>query len=730
MSNPPQEVDRSSAGESSQPPLVVHPTGLSDTDTTSVAPDHGEPGRQQQPPIVKTVKERPEIPSLMDIYPRFMGSNDPRAKVYTPEQQKKAWSDSAETVQKWSDQMVEQWNKEIDTYLVFAGLFSAILTAFNVQSYVLLQPGARDPSTPVSAQSSSTSPIHAWAIWLNGLWFSGLVLSLASAALGISVKQWLDEYSRGLSGASRSVARARQYRLNNLNKWRVCDIVDIIPILLQLALACFLAGLLILLWTLHHTLAIAVSVFVGILAIFTIATTLLPLFEESCAYLSPQTHMLDYLLQPNHYKNWLYTLPTKLSDSPGINPSWRRARADSEPVLAALPAPRRRVERIAQLAGKLSQSVKCFVRAGSSPKPTRQGREQSTINKIAEELDIQLLVEACSFTLRPEALSSAAVCLTVLKDDDVLRFFQQLRKSTRAHFGIQADEISGPLGMGNQHQLLWLQIMLCALNAGDKSLSPVDAKALGLYAHWGQWPTDMREADAEWAGYCLSSILEHLQAPITLAPITPAPITPKETPSPKYQPSLLDGAMQAILSNVIKREGPLWNVVLQVVSSSYRAVRLSESKLLQVSSSNLTQALKLSHGYAGNVRRFLERANRALTSPLAIDNWILITIRTYTGDVLTEVARNLFKLPTPTFLTNLLYFDLIESLADQMALDGPGVLLCIPGDSIPDFVRMLDELATRSREDHESWGPYEPALNDLRQQVAPRVVDGSMGQPA
>ncbi|EIW63191.1 uncharacterized protein TRAVEDRAFT_115042, partial [Trametes versicolor FP-101664 SS1] len=121
-----------------------------------------------------------------------MSSSDPRAKVYTPEQQKKAWSDSAETVQKWSDQMVEQWNKEIDTYL--AGLFSAILTAFNVQSYVLLQPDARDPSTPVSAQSSSTSSIRAWAIWLNGLWFSGLVLSLASAALGISVKQWLDEY--------------------------------------------------------------------------------------------------------------------------------------------------------------------------------------------------------------------------------------------------------------------------------------------------------------------------------------------------------------------------------------------------------------------------------------------------------------------------------------------------------------------------------------------------------
>ena len=58
--------------------------------------------------------------------------------------------------------MVDQWNKEIDTMLVFvgvvfhrrcnldfrtdrsgmhqAGLFSAILTAFNVQSYILLTP--------------------------------------------------------------------------------------------------------------------------------------------------------------------------------------------------------------------------------------------------------------------------------------------------------------------------------------------------------------------------------------------------------------------------------------------------------------------------------------------------------------------------------------------------------------------------------------------------------------
>ncbi|EIW53860.1 uncharacterized protein TRAVEDRAFT_87322, partial [Trametes versicolor FP-101664 SS1] len=58
----------------------------------------------------------------------------------------KAWQDAAGMVQRYSDGMVERWNKEIDTYLVLAGLFSAILTAFNVQSYLLLQPSASDAS--------------------------------------------------------------------------------------------------------------------------------------------------------------------------------------------------------------------------------------------------------------------------------------------------------------------------------------------------------------------------------------------------------------------------------------------------------------------------------------------------------------------------------------------------------------------------------------------------------
>ncbi|EIW58205.1 uncharacterized protein TRAVEDRAFT_123752, partial [Trametes versicolor FP-101664 SS1] len=78
-----------------------------------------------------------------------------RDKVFTEERKTKAWKDTTETVQKYSDEMIRRWKEEIDTYLVFAGLFSAVLTTFNVQSYLLLQPAPPDPSFAVLQQISS-----------------------------------------------------------------------------------------------------------------------------------------------------------------------------------------------------------------------------------------------------------------------------------------------------------------------------------------------------------------------------------------------------------------------------------------------------------------------------------------------------------------------------------------------------------------------------------------------
>ncbi|KAI0359357.1 hypothetical protein OH77DRAFT_1021012 [Trametes cingulata] len=299
--------------------LQWQPTGQQSTPTRSASP----------PPLPPFPKEW-AFPSIEELMKQ-------REELFTWEEKEEAFALLAGTVKKHTDEMIDRWNTEIDTYLVYAGLFSAIVTAFNVQSYLVLQQQP-DPMLAAMQQISlqlsslaihppfinSTQPAFgssdaaragpapgpppgAATVAINTLWFSSLVLSLSSASVGIMVKQWLNEFKSGLpsdktaseKGESRKgretleSARLRQYRLNNLEKWRVHLIVLAIPVLLQLALAFFLAGLLVLVWSLHPTVAAVTTSFVSLLAIFTLASMLLPAFKQSCAYLSPQALLVD-----------------------------------------------------------------------------------------------------------------------------------------------------------------------------------------------------------------------------------------------------------------------------------------------------------------------------------------------------------------------------------------------------------------------------------------------------
>ncbi|KAL1937850.1 hypothetical protein VTO73DRAFT_12743 [Trametes versicolor] len=407
---------------------------------------------------------RPEIPAEVNIYSLYWK----KFKVYTEEQKTKAWSDAAGMVQTYSDDMIERWNKEIDTYLVFAGLFSANLTAFNVQSYLLLQPAPPDPSIAILQQISSqlwsfstqpfdSSPqpsgiapaltvntpprIPRWAIWLNSLWFSGLILSLTSASVGIMVKQWLNEYSSGVSGTSRPAARVRQHRLNNLKLWHVEDVVGVIPVLLQLALAFFLSGLLILLWNYNDIVAAIASALVGLLAVFAIISTLLPLFNHNCSYITPQIRALNSVWQPKRY---IYCLCASASACIRIiaKPIGRIASRTSRSATSfdphldwyfdfcfrpiSLPFLRPVSEMLLHLATIILRPDDWGVH-----KQTWQGRERSAIDKQKYDLDKQTLLDAYSVTLHPHALSAASTCLMDFYAGDVVDYFRQLHKSSR-----------------------------------------------------------------------------------------------------------------------------------------------------------------------------------------------------------------------------------------------------------------------------------------------------------
>ena len=219
--------------------------------------------------------------------------------------------------------------------VVQGGLFSAVLTAFNVQSYQLLTPPpATDPVIValerISAQLSSFSvnppsinsthpafvydptplPAPPYAVSLNALWFASLICSLSAASIGIMVKQWLNEYSSGLSGKSRQIARLRQLRLNGLRRWHVKEIVAVLPVLLQIASALFFAGLLVLLWQLNRTVAITATCLISALMIFSLSTIILPSFTAHCSYLSPPSRALYGLMRS--LRSLLYTCRTQV----------------------------------------------------------------------------------------------------------------------------------------------------------------------------------------------------------------------------------------------------------------------------------------------------------------------------------------------------------------------------------------------------------------------------------
>lgn len=457
-----------------------------------------------------------------------------------------------------------------------------------MQSYLLLQPAAPDPTIAVlqqissqlasfsinppfinstqpfstaRAQNASTvPPVPRWAVWLNALWFSGLIISLSSASVGIMAKQWLNEYSSGVSGTSRPVARLRQYRLNNLRTWRVEDIIGAIPILLQLALALFLSGILILLWTLQDTVAAIASTLVGFLAVFTVVVTLLPLIDHECSYLTPQVRAVNAAWQPKRYVYSVctsmfrkhYTVTTILNSTrQNLSTFCQRGRVYLSPNHW------RSLSRQVRDTARNMRGISFPPETWKESNKTWKGRERSTIDQRAGDLDKQTLLEAYSSTLHRDALSAASVCLMGYDSNFVIDYFRQLLKSAREHFGAAASSEDGPLGNGNPQKLLWLHIILCVLwqryrRLKDRpTLSEYEATALGAYFKFRPWSSSIQAADAEWAVSTCNAILDYLET---------ARIASKVTFVDKEGLLL---AKRDLIYSTISRDKPLTNVLLQ-----------------------------------------------------------------------------------------------------------------------------------------------------------------------
>ncbi|EED84592.1 predicted protein [Postia placenta Mad-698-R] len=241
------------------------------------------------------------------------------------------WAACAEIVWARESEMVEKWNAEIDALLVFAGLFSAALTAFNVQ-YLISQPqsppsnptpqitiqipaqlislitdaGSRnnsfaDPISIVLASSnnssSNNSALTTSSIAVNTLWIAALVFSLAAASIAISVKQWLNQFTARVTSMPRQNVVVWYSRRRGFVKWKVEAIINLLPILLQIALVLFLIGLMELIWTINMVIFYTAIPFVAPLLLFSLCTSVFPAISADCPYRSPQAWCIAVCVQ-------------------------------------------------------------------------------------------------------------------------------------------------------------------------------------------------------------------------------------------------------------------------------------------------------------------------------------------------------------------------------------------------------------------------------------------------
>ncbi|KAF8526354.1 hypothetical protein BU17DRAFT_6142, partial [Hysterangium stoloniferum] len=182
------------------------------------------------------------------------------------------WSLYLKETEKEDKELANSLQVGVDELLIFvrripfqAGLFGAILTAFLIESRKDLQV---DPVQEIlqtlqnhfAVPTSQPSQVSKSSLIVNYLWFISLGLTLFSALCAVLAREWLAKYIPVSPGSRSNDACERLLRVQRAQQWHLESVVTGIPLLIQLALFLFSAGLVVFTWN--------SSVALGILMLF------------------------------------------------------------------------------------------------------------------------------------------------------------------------------------------------------------------------------------------------------------------------------------------------------------------------------------------------------------------------------------------------------------------------------------------------------------------------------
>lgn len=191
-----------------------------------------------------------------------------------------------------------------------AGLFSAVVTAFIIESYKGLSPDPGDATVALLGQisqqlaalsngSQAIIPTPALdqtpfvpppsVVRVNILWFLSLAFSLECTLLATLVQQWARSYIQGVERrpAPHKRARIRAYLWDGVTMFHTTALINVIPFMIHISLALFLVGLIEFLTPINQSVGDMVLAILVVCCGLYGTLTILPTLYPMCPYRTP-----------------------------------------------------------------------------------------------------------------------------------------------------------------------------------------------------------------------------------------------------------------------------------------------------------------------------------------------------------------------------------------------------------------------------------------------------------
>ena len=207
-----------------------------------------------------------------------------------------------------------------------AGLYSASLTAFLVESYKNLAPNPADVNVYYSRQSvvllaqisaqlaASGSPVPSTVnipppypdfkakrsdVRINIFWFMSLIFSLTAVLAATLVQQWVRDYMHVFQRYNHPLKRARirQFLYEGAETWYMPVVVEAVPALIHISLFLFFLGLADFLFNLNTSTATATTITIVLCAVLYLWSIIAPVHDPQSPYQSPLSGVFWLLFQ-------------------------------------------------------------------------------------------------------------------------------------------------------------------------------------------------------------------------------------------------------------------------------------------------------------------------------------------------------------------------------------------------------------------------------------------------